>query len=435
VTSRHLILNFNSFSIPSAHLATPMVQIKVGPQSGAGDGDGDGDGPGIRSANPAPIQPVSHFPRRRHLLVPAHPQPRPSTSSEDSGSLVNLSSLSLDQPPSADYEHVAPPPQTSGMTPPDRRAKLLYCKSHVSIHPTAFNKDNISGYLGIVEVESSSPSLLVTWTPDELLERMDEKDREGFKRVDGKFGTADREEDGGSSRSPQLTAGFVFVSLPPPRGEKYAFSVPVPSIYSVLVYPPSLSHWYGSATFNLAGGVSLPTLFFHDDESPLLSSPPTLDSAASPPRPQWGFPPFLSLLQTHCTLLQSRSRRGLAVGVSAGTCRGAGSSPLRNPPRHSKAEPRRRAVAHQPEQVGPGGARGGLRRGDDPAPRHVPAETPTAKPLRDREHHAAPIIHDVAIQDHQLFPRSGERNPVHPSCPARGASPTPRCSLPRLRSG
>lgn len=189
---------------------------------------------------------------------------------------------------------------------PDRRAKLLYCKSHVSIHPTAFNKDNISGYLGIVEVGSSSPSLLVTWTPDELLERMDEKDREGFKRVDGRFGSADKEEDGGSTCGNELTPGFVFVSLPPPRGEKYAFSVPVTSVYSVLVYPPSLSHWYGSATFNLAGGVSLPTLFFHDDESPLLSSPPTLDSAASPPRPQWGFPPFLALLQTHCTLLQSR---------------------------------------------------------------------------------------------------------------------------------
>jgi hypothetical protein len=189
--------------------------------------------------------------------------------------------------------------------PADRRAKLLYCKSHVSIHPTAFNKDNISGYLGIVEVEGNS--LLVTWTPDELLERMDEKDREGFKRVDGKFGkSADKEEDGGSSRSSELIPGFVFVSLPPPRGEKYAFSVPVSSIYSVLVYPPSLSHWYGSATFNLAGGVSLPTLFFHDDESPLLSSPPTLDAAASPPRPQWGFPPFLALLQSHSSLLQSR---------------------------------------------------------------------------------------------------------------------------------
>lgn len=32
-------------------------------------------------------------------------------------------------------------------------------------------------------------------------------------------------------------AGFVFVSVPPPKGEKYAFSVPVTGIYSILVYP------------------------------------------------------------------------------------------------------------------------------------------------------------------------------------------------------
>lgn len=35
----------------------------------------------------------------------------------------------------------------------------------------------------------------------------------------------------------RLTPGFIFVSLPAPRGEKYAFSVPVSNIYSILVYP------------------------------------------------------------------------------------------------------------------------------------------------------------------------------------------------------
>jgi hypothetical protein len=52
------------------------------------------------------------------------------------------------------------------------------------------------------------------------------------------------------------------------------------------------------------GGVSLPTLYFHDDESPLLLSTPT----ETPPKPrsQWGFPPFLSLLRSRSTLLRSR---------------------------------------------------------------------------------------------------------------------------------
>ena len=34
--------------------------------------------------------------------------------------------------------------------------------------------------------------------------------------------------------------GFVFVTVPPPHGEKYAFSVPISGIYSMLVYPVRL---------------------------------------------------------------------------------------------------------------------------------------------------------------------------------------------------
>ncbi|OXH22765.1 rab GTPase activator, partial [Cryptococcus neoformans] len=105
--------------------------------------------------------------------------------------------------------------------------------------------------------------------------------------------------------------GFVFVSVPPPKGEKYAFAVPLAGIYSILVYPPSLSHWYGSATINLTGGVSLPTLYFHDDESPLLASPNP--SATPTPRARWGFPPFLSLLTHRAVLVRSKlvhSRQG-----------------------------------------------------------------------------------------------------------------------------
>ena len=31
------------------------------------------------------------------------------------------------------------------------------------------------------------------------------------------------------------------MSIPPPKGEKYAFSVPLSNLYSILVYPVSLS--------------------------------------------------------------------------------------------------------------------------------------------------------------------------------------------------
>lgn len=69
-----------------------------------------------------------------------------------------------------------------------------------------------------------------------------------------------------------------------------------------LTCKPSLQHWYGSVTFNLAGGVSLPTLFFHDDQTPLVTTPRSSD----PPTPPWGFPPFLAVLRQHATVIRSR---------------------------------------------------------------------------------------------------------------------------------
>jgi hypothetical protein len=53
----------------------------------------------------------------------------------------------------------------------------------------------------------------------------------------------------------------------------------------------------------------LPTLFFHDDESPLLSAT-AAPTASMQPRSQWGFPPFLALLQARASLLRSRLLTG-----------------------------------------------------------------------------------------------------------------------------
>ncbi|KAK4685912.1 hypothetical protein P7C73_g4226, partial [Tremellales sp. Uapishka_1] len=252
----------------------------------------------------------------------AHSQNRHSISSDDSG-MVDINSLSLHSP-SDEFEHLYHP---SAARPAERKARLLYCKSHVAIHPTAFHRDNITGYLGIVEVaeqKDGKKEILVFWVPDELLDRMDEDERGRYRKVEERLGKEEVEEDGEClytllcarlswklvfdgkadvNRSP----GFVFVTVPPPRGEKYAFSVPVTGIYSILVYAPSLSHWHGSATLNLMGGVSLPTLFFHDDLTPTLLTPSTSSSSFTTPEPrvQWGFPPFLTLLRAHAVLLRS----------------------------------------------------------------------------------------------------------------------------------
>jgi len=51
--------------------------------------------------------------------------------------------------------------------------------------------------------------------------------------------------------------------------------------------------------------VSLPTQYFHDDESPLLNAPTPSTTAQPTPRARWGFPPFLNLLQANTTVLRS----------------------------------------------------------------------------------------------------------------------------------
>lgn len=146
--------------------------------------------------------------------------PQADSHSDGSAVLVNVSHHSegmaspTHQSMQEDFEHLS---LTSSRTT-EKKARLVHCKSHVAIHPTTFNKDNLSGYLGLVEVDASDvprvdtdsdgnvkstlkgkKELLVTWVPNELLERMDEADREGYKRVATGFSHGppkEQEEDG-----------------------------------------------------------------------------------------------------------------------------------------------------------------------------------------------------------------------------------------------
>ncbi|EIW66260.1 hypothetical protein TREMEDRAFT_70187 [Tremella mesenterica DSM 1558] len=96
------------------------------------------------------------------------------------------------------FDTTIPPSRTMTGTPAE--ARLLYCKSHVSIHPTSHRNDDISGYLAIVQTDSpvSAPlpestgslkppngAILISWVPNELLEQMNEQDRESYKRSRG----------------------------------------------------------------------------------------------------------------------------------------------------------------------------------------------------------------------------------------------------------
>lgn len=103
------------------------------------------------------------------------------------------------------FEHVP-----SYAATPERKARLIYCKSHVAIHPTQLRRDNISGLLGLVEVDKEVPhvpessgsnstsgkEVLVVWVPDELFMRMSEEDQRNYKRVEDRPTGAAAEEAG-----------------------------------------------------------------------------------------------------------------------------------------------------------------------------------------------------------------------------------------------
>lgn len=155
--------------------------------------------------------------------------------------------------------------------------KLLYTKSKVYIHPTPSAKDNIPGYVALIQQkpgsdtvgsptspttpgsssakESEKRSLLLAWVPESSLGDASE--------IYTKVELAD-------SESPPKQSYLV---PPPPITTQYssslgtyAFAIPLSEIFSVLVRPPSVGWWFGSVIINTRHGDSLPALFFHDSE-------------------------------------------------------------------------------------------------------------------------------------------------------------------------
>ncbi|CAL1704533.1 unnamed protein product [Somion occarium] len=187
----------------------------------------------------------------------------------------------------------------------ESKYRLLYSKSKVYVNPTAYARDNIPGFVALVKREAVNPSYLLAWIPETLLNERGQTEWEKFVRVEEKSSVEDEDED------------VVLIDLPTSRAETYAFSVPVTSIYSLDVRPPSLSSWYGSIGINLINGTTLPTLHFHDDESRSFTMPqkPPTDVKHNYPPPQspstsrsgttWGGEELLSRLRSYAHLLRS----------------------------------------------------------------------------------------------------------------------------------
>lgn len=138
------------------------------------------------------------------------------------------------------------------------------------MHPTASQKDNIPGFVALVQqkpppkADGSVPvlsppppsSLLLAWLPESALG--DAYDT--YVKVD----LIDAE-------SPPRQSYLV----PPPPAMyaagtssvgSYAFAVPVSQIFSMEIRPPNSGWWWGSLILNTRAGDSFPALFFHDSE-------------------------------------------------------------------------------------------------------------------------------------------------------------------------
>ncbi|KAF2238306.1 RabGAP/TBC [Viridothelium virens] len=154
-----------------------------------------------------------------------------------------------------------------------RGVKLLFSKSKVYVHPSPSSKDNIPGFIALIQQKSpaqtsanrptsssssktiASSSLLLAWVPESSLG--DAYDT--YVKVDLS-----------DSDSPPKQKYLV---PPPPTTTShssavgtYAFAVPISEVFSLLVRPPSLGWWFGSVVINTRAGDSFPALFFHDSE-------------------------------------------------------------------------------------------------------------------------------------------------------------------------
>lgn len=154
-----------------------------------------------------------------------------------------------------------------------RACRLIPCCGQVYVHPTPSSKDNIPGYIALLQQkhasvsgrptsssshESASPAssdLLLAWVPESALGDCADL----YVKVDLCGGDSPPKQSYLVPPPPTVTSQSSSVG-------GYSFAIPVSAIYSLLVRPPSLGWWHGSIIINSRAGDSFPALFFHDNE-------------------------------------------------------------------------------------------------------------------------------------------------------------------------
>ncbi|KAE8209653.1 hypothetical protein CF327_g6395 [Tilletia walkeri] len=216
----------------------------------------------------APVEHIIHA-----ATMTATPTPTP-TATATSTEIPNAAT------PASDSKGKEKDPNNNKDSPSNSRANLLWARRTVYIHPSPFRKDNVPGYLAIATEHGPvrpQSSILLAFLPESLLKATDDDAEGKFISVETRLAN-DLDVGGGAvgaslEDSRETLDGVelddkesLLISSPPPSAQ-YAFSIPINRLHSFTVQPPTVSSWYGNITFTLTDGLSLPTLFFHDDES------------------------------------------------------------------------------------------------------------------------------------------------------------------------
>ncbi|RAH76397.1 GTPase-activating protein Gyp7 [Aspergillus japonicus CBS 114.51] len=151
-----------------------------------------------------------------------------------------------------------------------RGVKLLFSKSKVYVHPTPSSKDNIPGFIALIQQKplpyasgtsaatnhtKDISSYLLAWVPESSL-------GDAYST----YVKVDLSDDASPPRQKYLVPALPTTTTYKDPIGLYAFAVPLSEIYSLLVRPPSLGWWFGSLVINTRAGDSFPALFFHDSE-------------------------------------------------------------------------------------------------------------------------------------------------------------------------
>lgn len=225
---------------------------------------------------------------------PSNPEPSSQqTTTTTSSSFSNISHQPRPASPAGSFYAMSDDEEgdydTITHTETGRGVKLLFSKSKVYIHPTPSARDNIPGYIALLQ-QKRPPSAAPLSSPSEASSNNDRHDRPtSSSSAHVRPAASDLllawipESQLGDAASIYVKVDLCDTDSPPKQSYlvpppptvtthpgtgvgHYAFAVPVSAVYSLLVRPPSVGWWYGSVIVNSRAGDSFPPLFFHDNE-------------------------------------------------------------------------------------------------------------------------------------------------------------------------